>query len=93
MNQSNKLLYSIQGIACIFVVLIHCRIPGNLGINVVAVARVAVPFFFCVSGYYLIENAQDKINSVEIRARIKKRMARYCKSFLLVYGGGIQYML
>ena len=88
MNQSNKLLYSIQGIACIFVVLIHCRIPGNLGINVVAVARVAVPFFFCVSGYYLIENAQDKINSVEIRARIKKRMARYCKSFLLVYGGG-----
>lgn len=42
----------LKGIACIFVVFIHVKFPGDFGQAVQAVARFAVPFFFMVSGYY-----------------------------------------
>lgn len=48
----NSCIDYIKGIACVLVVLIHCRFPGGIGLSVQAVARFAVPFFFMVSGYY-----------------------------------------
>lgn len=42
----------LKGLACIFVVFIHVKFPGDFGQAVQAVARFAVPFFFMVSGYY-----------------------------------------
>lgn len=86
MEQSNNFLYTIQGIACILIVLIHCRLPGEVGANVIAMSRFAVPFFFCVSGYFLLEDAQEEINNRVIKIKIKKRIIRYCKSFLLIWG-------
>ncbi len=42
----------VKGVACIFVILIHCRFPGALGDYIAAIARFAVPFFALVTGYY-----------------------------------------
>lgn len=57
MNQTAKKPYNycmdfLKGLACIFVVFIHVKFPGDFGQAVQAVARFAVPFFFMVSGYY-----------------------------------------
>lgn len=48
----NTCLDQIKGIAAVFVVFIHARFPGELGIIVDAIAKFAVPFFFMVSGYF-----------------------------------------
>ena len=42
----------MKGIACLFVVWMHCEFPGRMGIIVQAISRFCVPFFFMVSGYY-----------------------------------------
>lgn len=51
-KQYNYCLDFIKGIACIFVVFMHCEFPGVLGTAVQAVSRFCVPFFFMVSGYF-----------------------------------------
>lgn len=48
----NNALNIFKGIACVFVVFMHCEFPGNFGILVQCVSRFAVPFFFAVSGYF-----------------------------------------
>lgn len=48
----NNALNIVKGIACIFVVLMHCEFPGKFGVLVQCVSRFAVPFFFAVSGYF-----------------------------------------
>ena len=48
----NYCINFIKGIACIFVVLMHCEFPGTLGVFVQCISRFCVPFFFMVSGYF-----------------------------------------
>ena len=52
-RSENKFLNTLKGAACLLVVCIHCRFPGAFGELVLAQARVAVPFFFVVSGIFL----------------------------------------
>lgn len=66
-NQYNYCLDFIKGIACIFVVFMHCEFPGLLGTVVQAVSRFCVPFFFMVSGYFYF--SPKTINKLE---RIRK---------------------
>lgn len=56
-KQYNYCLDWIKGIACIFVVFLHCEFPGILGIAVQAISRYCVPFFFMVSGYYCYKSS------------------------------------
>lgn len=51
-KEYNYCLDFIKGIACIFVVLMHCEFPGMLGILTQTVSRFCVPLFFMVSGYF-----------------------------------------
>lgn len=51
-KQYNYCLDFVKGIACIFVVWMHCEYPGILGIAVQTVSRFSVPLFFMVSGYF-----------------------------------------
>lgn len=51
-KQYNYCLDFIKGIACMFVVFMHCEFPGILGTAVQAISRFCVPFFFMVSGYF-----------------------------------------
>ncbi len=48
----NYCLDYIKGIACIFVVFMHCEFPEYLGVLVQCISRFCVPFFFMVSGYF-----------------------------------------
>ena len=52
MKQYNYCLDFIKGIACIFVVFMHCEFPGIMGTVVQAISRFCVPLFFMVSGYF-----------------------------------------
>lgn len=52
MKRYNCYLDFIKGIACIFVVFMHCEFPGVMGTAVQAISRFCVPFFFMVSGYF-----------------------------------------
>ncbi len=56
MKQYNYCLDFIKGIACIFVVFMHCEFPGIMGIAVQAVSRFCVPLFFMVSGYFCYQS-------------------------------------
>ena len=51
-KQYNSCLDFLKGIACMFVVFMHCEFPGIIGIAVQAISRFCVPFFFMVSGYF-----------------------------------------
>ena len=51
-KQYNYCLDFIKGLACVFVVFMHCEFPGRLGIVTQAISRFCVPFFFMVSGYF-----------------------------------------
>lgn len=52
----NNCLDFIKGIACIFVVFMHCEFPGIMGIVVQTISRFCVPFFFMVSGYFCYQS-------------------------------------
>lgn len=58
-HQRNTCLDLIKGVACIFVVFMHCEFPGVFGIFVQSIARFCVPFFFMVSGYYCYRGDGD----------------------------------
>jgi surface polysaccharide O-acyltransferase-like enzyme len=66
MGTSNKYynycLDFIKGLACIFVVFMHCEFPGRLGIAVQAIGRFCVPFFFMVSGYFCFKPTGTPLN-------------------------------
>lgn len=70
-KQYNYCLDFIKGIACIFVVFMHCEFPGLLGTAVQAVSRFCVPLFFMVSGYFCYMQISDK---KEINAKMKKKI-------------------
>lgn len=51
-KQYNYCLDFMKGIACLFVVWMHCEFPGRTGVVVQAISRFCVPFFFMVSGFF-----------------------------------------
>lgn len=51
-KQYNYCLDFVKGLACIFVVFMHCEFPGLLGTGIQAISRFCVPLFFMVSGYF-----------------------------------------
>lgn len=53
LKQENQSLYALKCVAAFGVVFIHCKFPGEVGKVVAAMARIAVPIFFMISGYYV----------------------------------------
>lgn len=47
-------------VASLFVVLIHVRLPGDLGEYASCIARFAVPVFFAISGYFSFNLTAEK---------------------------------
>lgn len=56
MKRRNEILNIMEAIAAILVVFIHFKFPGQTGAAVTALARVSVPFFFGISGYFFYRN-------------------------------------
>ena len=61
--QYNYCLDFIKGLACVFVVFMHCEFPGVTGTAVQAISRFCVPFFFMVSGYFCFRPSTYNVNS------------------------------
>lgn len=87
-KQYNYCLDFLKGIACMFVVFMHCEFPGITGIAVQAISRFCVPFFFMVSGYFCFRplmQQYDIQNAATIKQKggnhqiIKKKVAHIAK--------------
>lgn len=59
-KQRNELLNIIEATAAILVVFIHFKLPGRTAEAVTAIARISVPFFFSISGYFFYKNSSEK---------------------------------
>lgn len=69
-------------IACLAVITIHVRFPDPFGQYVAALARFAVPFFFAVSGRYLLCGA---VETGEIRSRAFRALKKIFKTTVIVF--------
>ncbi len=86
--KDNRFLYTVKFIACLAVIVIHTRFPGKGGQLLDALARFAVPFFFALSGRYLLETGADSpelTSAGEIRSRVKVRLLKLLKQTAIVY--------
>lgn len=70
-RQTNYFLNYLKGLACLGIVLVHCRFPSAPGAVITAFARSGIPFFFMLSGYYTFYTDREKTLAV-IGRRVKK---------------------
>lgn len=70
-KQINYFLNYLKGLACLGIVLVHCRFPSVPGAVITAFARSGIPFFFILSGYYTFYTNREKTLAVTWR-RVKK---------------------
>lgn len=83
-KEYNYNLDFIKGVACIFVVFLHCEFPGILGIAVQAISRWCVPFFFMVSGYYC---------NKETPTDLSQRKRKVTHIFKITFNASLFYIL
>ncbi len=87
----NTFLYLIKFIASMCVITIHTRFSGNAGVVIDAISRAAVPFFFAVSGRFLVPyNLRD---TFDIRKRVSKSLKKLVKTTAVVYTVYLLYSL
>ena len=86
-KQYNYCLDFIKGLACIFVVFMHCEFPGKTGIIVQAISRFCVPLFFMVSGYFSYSIDNQWFVTVGARKKIIHigKIVVYASLFYLVW--------
>ncbi len=86
-NKDNRFIYALKFIACLFVITIHARIPGTVGDLVMSMSRFAVPFFFAVSGRYMLATADGGIITEvpEIRSKVFGALKKLLKVTGIVY--------
>ena len=58
----NQTFDKIKAVACILVILIHCKFPSVIGDLFEALARFGVPMFFAIAGVYLVKKTDDTAN-------------------------------
>lgn len=86
-SNDNGFIYTIKFIACLFVITIHAPFPGTFGDVVFALSRFAVPFFFAISGRFLLVKRDGSYagNTTEIRKFTKDRLIKLLKITAIVY--------
>lgn len=72
----------LKAICAFLIVCIHAPFPGVIGEYITALARIAVPIFFMITGYFY----SDVLNSCRETRQIKK-------TFKLVVGANLLYLL
>ena len=72
-TSDNRFLYMVKGIACIMVILIHVKFPGNFGAISETLSRFAVPMFFAVSGRFLLHE-HESVEKDSIRRSVHVRL-------------------
>ncbi len=88
-SKYNICLDFIKGLACVFVVWMHCEFPGRTGVVVQAISRFCVPFFFMVSGYFS-GNMSNTVSKVGGRLVINKKVKHI---FKLTFWAALFYLV
>lgn len=86
--RKNTTLLFFEALACMMIVLIHCKFPGDTGQVFNGFAKFGVPFFFVVSGFFMVKPG---MTVQELRKKIKIRFARV--AFLLLFSFIIYFAL
>lgn len=81
--KENRFLYAARFIACLAVITIHTRFPGKFGQVMDALARFAVPYFFAISGRFLLDSSDN--STAFIRMRTGKALLKLLKITGIVY--------
>ena len=76
-------LDKIKALACIFIILIHCKFPGFFGNLCEALARFGVPMFFAISGKFLL--SENDVTVQEIRAKLSKKITALIKILVPIW--------
>ena len=76
----NKQLDQNKFIMAILVIFLHAPVPGVVGEIIGCIARISVPFFFMVSGYYSSEKKSD-----EYLKKIKKTACLLAYSIVIYF--------
>lgn len=86
-TKDNRFIYALKFIACLLVITIHARIPGTVGDIVLCIARFAVPFFFAVSGRFLLVGRDGSpIRDVpSIRKKVAASLGKLIRVTAIVY--------
>ena len=82
-KKENSFLNVIKAICAILVVFIHCPFPGNLGIVVDVIARIGVPIFLMISGFYSYNNSKEKL--MQKAKKIFKLMLYSYGIYIIIY--------
>ena len=86
-SNDNNFIYALKFIACLFVITIHAPFPGVFGDVVFSLSRFAVPFFFAISGKFLLVKRDGSYaeSTKEIRKFTKNRLIKLLKVTAIVY--------
>ncbi len=79
----NTFIYLVKFLASMSVITIHTRFPGTIGIMIDAISRCACPFFFAVSGRFLIPYTMRE--TADIRKRVSHSLNKILKTTGMVY--------
>lgn len=82
LKKTNYFTNYLKGLACLGIVLVHCRFPSVPGAVITAFARSGIPFFFILSGYYTFYTDREKTLAVTWR-RVKKTFQLLVTAMLL----------
>lgn len=80
----NRNLSFWKGIACILIISLHCELGGQIGWLIDITSRMAVPLFFCTSGYYLKE-LSHKDALADLRRKIKNTLILFIYAVMLYF--------
>ncbi len=94
-SNDNSFIYAIKFIACLFVITIHAPFEGTFGDVIYALSRFAVPFFFAISGRFLLVKRDGSFagDTAEIRKFTKNRLIKLLKMTAIVYSCYLIYSL
>lgn len=93
MNVRNKGLDCLKCLCAFLVVCVHKRFPGEVGMYITALARMAVPVFFMITGYFYSQTAArqgEKRQIIKILKLVVISNLFYClwSGFISVTQGG-----
>lgn len=67
--QRNKNIEILRAVACVMIVFVHARFPGPLGIYVVSFARIGVPIFLMISGFFFYDSREKMKKKAEYQLK------------------------
>ena len=81
-EKRNYSLNILKGVCCILIVFNHCKFPGITGNLIENYARIGVPVFFMISGFFVSNNDKLKVNKKIVKTMM---MLIYSCLFWLIY--------